>query len=183
MRPEDVIAIDFQGHMVEGTGIPPREWIIHTTIHAARPELAAVIHTHPNYATCLGIAGVPIVPVYQHGAALEREVPVYDDADLITTPEQAQVMLSCLGEARLLELRGHGSVVAGRTMEEAFALAVILEENARKQLQAHLVGQPRRLRQDELDRLLAGTINQRLFESFWRYYRLHRKLGFEFSES
>jgi ribulose-5-phosphate 4-epimerase/fuculose-1-phosphate aldolase len=165
--------------VLEGTGKPPREWSIHTAIHRAHNHLVAVVHTHPTFATSLGIGGVPLVPVYQHGAALRGQVPAYDDADLITTPRQAQTMLDSLGGSQLLELRGHGSVVCGRSMEEAFALSVILEENARKQLYAGLAGTVKPLRADEVDRLLAGTINQHLFESFWRYYRLHRKLDFD----
>jgi L-fuculose-phosphate aldolase len=178
LRPADIITTDLDGNVVGPRPERPLEWIIHTSFHRARPDALAVIPTHPTFSTSLTIAGQPIRPVYMHGAILGPEaVPVYDDPCVVTTPEQAQRLVQVLGStARAVELRGHGSVVLGATMEEAFATAIFLEDNSRKQLYATLAGGPRYMTPDEIERT-APNVSQRTLEGLWDYYVDQLKLG------
>ncbi len=176
MTPADVVAITLDGEVMAGACRPPIEWIIHTAIHRARPDALSVIHTHPVYSTSLTIAGQPLRPVYQHGAILgEQPVPVYDDPCIITTAEAAAALVAALAAAPVVELRGHGTVTVGRSVEQAWATAVFLEDNSRKQLYATLAGSPRFMTSDEIRR--AGTsVSERSLQGLWEYYR-HRGEG------
>src|SRR5436853_6134726 len=46
VAPEDMMVIDLDGNVVEGSAGPPAERFIHTCIYRARPEVQSVIHTH-----------------------------------------------------------------------------------------------------------------------------------------
>jgi ribulose-5-phosphate 4-epimerase/fuculose-1-phosphate aldolase len=176
MTPADIVTLTLDGEQVAGAHDAPIEWIIHTAIHRARPEALSVIHTHPVYSTSLTIAEQPIRAVYQHGAILgEQPVPVYDDPAIITTPEAAATMVAALGDAPVVELRGHGTVTVGQSIEEAWATAVFLEDNSRKQLYATLAGSPRFMTADEIRRASRSVSDQSL-QGLWEYY-CHRHEG------
>src|SRR5689334_25333978 len=44
---DDIVLIDFDGNLVEGDAVPPMEFHIHSEIYRARPDVGAVVHTHP----------------------------------------------------------------------------------------------------------------------------------------
>ena len=72
-----IVAIDLDGRLVEGTAAPPLEFPLHAEIYRARPDVHAVLHTHPKWSTLLTMVGRPFQPVYPQGTLL-GDVPVPD---------------------------------------------------------------------------------------------------------
>lgn len=66
--PEDVVAMTTEGE-VQGDGRPSSEWRIHRDLLAARPEVNAVLHAHPPFATALACLGRPI-PAFHYMVAI-----------------------------------------------------------------------------------------------------------------
>jgi L-fuculose-phosphate aldolase len=62
MQPEDIIEMRFD-HSVVGNGRPSTEWRFHLDIPRARPEVNAIVHTHPIYCTTLAIMERSIPPL------------------------------------------------------------------------------------------------------------------------
>ena len=50
MKPEDIIIVDLDGNIVEGEKKPSIETQMHLRIYRARPEMRAVVHSHPVHA-------------------------------------------------------------------------------------------------------------------------------------
>src|SRR4029077_12620883 len=50
---DDVVAVDLDGTVLEGAGRVPLEYPIHAEISRARPDVEAVLHTHPRWSTFL----------------------------------------------------------------------------------------------------------------------------------
>ena len=48
---EDVVVIDLEGHVVEGTRRPSIEHVMHRSYYKGRTDINAVVHTHSQYAT------------------------------------------------------------------------------------------------------------------------------------
>ena len=67
---DDIVAIDFDGKLVEGSAKPPLEFPIHAEVYRVRPDVNAVFHTHTNWSTFLTMAGVKYQPVYAQGVLL-----------------------------------------------------------------------------------------------------------------
>src|SRR5262245_14572135 len=99
---------------------------------------------HARHATVLGIAGHDIVPVFLHGSFLHGGVPTWDNPRLVVNDEQAADLSRALGDKIAVQMRGHGSVVVGESAEAAFFGCTFLEENACKQLEAEIIGEPSR---------------------------------------
>src|SRR5256885_10226622 len=67
---DDIVTVDLAGNLVDGTARPPLEYHIHSEIYRARPDVNAVMHTHPQWSTFLTMTGVKYQPVYAQGVLL-----------------------------------------------------------------------------------------------------------------
>jgi ribulose-5-phosphate 4-epimerase/fuculose-1-phosphate aldolase len=171
VKPEDVFVFHLNGEILEHPGGEvPLEWRIHTQIHRDRPEIMSVTHLHAQHSTLLGIAGRDIVPVFLHGAFLHTGVPTWDDPRLVVNDTQAAALSAALGNHVAVQQRGHGSVVVGESAEIAFFRSTFLEENARKQVEAEILGGALPLRPEEAADCARGTFNPRLLRLLWDYY-------------
>ena len=57
------------------------ERFIHGEIYRTRPDVNAICHHHAAAIMPFCIAGVRLVPVYQHGAMIGTHVPLWDSRD------------------------------------------------------------------------------------------------------
>lgn len=56
MKPEDMVVVDLEGHIVEGDLRPSSDTPTHLELYRAFPELGGVAHTHSTYATAFAQA-------------------------------------------------------------------------------------------------------------------------------
>jgi L-ribulose-5-phosphate 4-epimerase len=136
IRPEDLLLIDIDGKVLRGRLPRHSEVFIHSEILRARPEVGAVVHTHPVPATVFSSLGVPLRPITHEGTNfVPPDVPRFDEtSDLIVTPELGRAVARTIGDRPGLFLVSHGIVTAGATIEEATISAILLDKAARVQL-------------------------------------------------
>ncbi len=60
MKPEDMVVVDLEGKIVEGTLNPSSDTPTHLALYRAWPEIGGVVHTHSTYATAWAQAGMDI---------------------------------------------------------------------------------------------------------------------------
>lgn len=139
---DQIFVFDLRGellHHPRGFNIPI-EYPIHTRIHRDKPAAACVAHLHSYNSTLLGIVNRPIVPVINQAFYLCDGVPTWDDPSLVVRDEQAGELSQALGDKLACQMRGHGSVVVGETVELAMMNCYTVEENARLQVAAEAFG-------------------------------------------
>lgn len=166
---EDIVTIDRNGRQLEGQDGPPMEMHIHTEIYKRRPDVQAVIHAHPRWSTYFSMTGVPIKPVFPQ-AALLGVIPIFDRIDSVNTPELGSSLAQVLGDSCVAVLKSHGSVIAGSTIEETFALCIYLEENAKRQYMAQALGTPYVLNAQEIEACARNLGKPNLYRKVWNYY-------------
>lgn len=168
LTPEDISTIDGKGETVDGA-TAPIERHIHTGIYKARRDVGAVIHGHPKWSTVLTSAGIPLRPVLAQGC-LVADAPLLDDPLSINTPARGEMLANALGSRRAALMRAHGVVVVGADMIEAFALAVYLELNAERQVEAAKIGTPYVFSEIEAAASESGLFKRGLLRKCWDYY-------------
>jgi len=177
LGPELVTESDLQrftltGEQVGGhSGIAYSERAIHGAIYEARPEVMAVCHNHAPSTIPFGVTGVPLRPIYHMAVLLGTEVPVWDIADdfgptdmLVRTMEQGRSLARTLGPRRVALMRGHGSVIAGRTLPEVVIASVYMEQNARLLIQALSLGNVTYLSDEEIERYSVSALSPGILE-------------------
>src|SRR3954453_18836235 len=171
VRPEQIFTYNIDGTIIHPPGgLVPIEWRIHTQIHRDRPDAMCVCHLHAPHARAVAIAGKPLKPVFLHGSFLCTGVPTWNNPRLVVNDAQASDLSKTLGGHLVAQMRGHGTVVAGTSAEEAFFACTFLEENAQIMLQADVAGGAIPLNDDEARDCAAGTFNPRLFDLLWKFY-------------
>lgn len=170
LRAEHMVPMDLDGKPLEGTERPPLEWPIHTALHAARADALAVAHLHTAYATLFTIARREFQPVTLQGAIFSDGVPLYREAQLITTPERGSGLLKVIGDKRAALLRAHGIVVAGRNLQEVLFASLVLEDDAKKTMQAAALGEIGTVSPEECHAFGAEIALERRAQRAWDYF-------------
>jgi L-ribulose-5-phosphate 4-epimerase len=130
--------VDRDGEVVEGEGRRHLEYPIHTEIHAARPDVGAVVHTHAPNAVAFAATGLPLRPI-SHDACLfvPPDLPRFTETgDLIVTRELGARVVACLGAANAVLLVHHGLVAVGADLAQAVVHGVLLDRACATQLLA-----------------------------------------------
>jgi L-fuculose-phosphate aldolase len=170
LRPQDMVPTDLDGKPLEGKEGPPVEWPIHTALHGARADALAVAHLHTPYATLFTIAKRKFQPVTLQGAIFSDGVPLYPEAQLITTPARGNGLLEVIGDKRAVLLRGHGIVVVGQNLQEVLYTALVLEDDAKKSMQAATLGEIGTISTEECRAFGAEIALERRAQRAWNYF-------------
>jgi ribulose-5-phosphate 4-epimerase/fuculose-1-phosphate aldolase len=93
-------------------GAPTEAWA-HLALYRARPDAAAIARAQPPAAFAAAAAVSVMVPLHGQAAWLGESVPVYDDAALLRSAEQAERAARCLPDGEALLLRGNGGLTLG----------------------------------------------------------------------
>ena len=103
-------------------GINKAGYVIHSAIHAARPEVACVIHTHSWASMAVSSLRVRPAAADADGDALpEDRLPRLPGRGARRTPSRPRCCAD-LGEREALILRNHGALVVGRTRRRGVQL-------------------------------------------------------------
>jgi ribulose-5-phosphate 4-epimerase/fuculose-1-phosphate aldolase len=122
-------------------GINRAGYVIHSAIHAARPELACVIHTHSFASMAVGALQCGLLPITQTAMRFLK-IGYHDYQGVVLDEAEQASLVADLGDAEALILRNHGALVVGRTVGEAFNWAHRLELACRTQLAAMACNSP-----------------------------------------
>jgi len=166
----DIVTVDLDGNLVEGSARPPLEFHIHSEVYRARPDVNAVMHTHPQWSTFLTMAGVKFKPVYAQGVLL-GDIPLMDSPLSVNTKPMGEKLAATLGRGPAALLKAHGVVVVGADIVECFALAAYVEENAYRQYMTMQIGDPYVFSEAEQQACREKLWSPSLFKKTWDHYR------------
>ena len=155
LAPAALVFVRLADGQCTGTLAPSSEWRFHRDILHARPEFNAIVHTHSQAATALAChrLGLPAFH-YMVAAAGGRDIRCAPYATY-GTQQLSDHALAALEGRRGCLLAHHGVVACGESLARALTLATEIEHLARVYLQARTLGEPPRLSDAEMDRVLA----------------------------
>jgi L-fuculose-phosphate aldolase len=151
---EDVIMVDEAGKKVSGKGNPFSEMGLHLAAYLSRPEVMAVVHAHPPFATAFGVSGEALSPVFLPEAvvSLGLEVPL---VPLAQPGEKAvSALKSVIHRADAFLLSGNGVIAVGVDLEQAYLRLELVEHLCRIASYAKPLGGPKALPQEMITSLL-----------------------------
>jgi L-ribulose-5-phosphate 4-epimerase len=158
LSPENMIVVDLQGKVVEGSLKASSDTASHCYVYRHKPEVNGVVHTHSRYATAFAALGKPI-PCFLTGMADEfgGEIPCGGFA-LIGGEEIGEKIVAALegSHSPAVILQNHGVLTIGKTAEGAVKAAVMAEDAAATSwvaLQLGQLGAPIPISQSDLDKL------------------------------
>ena len=154
LQPRDLVELDLEGDAYPGQGRPSSEWRMHRDVYVARPEVGAVVHTHPTYATTIACLRKDLPAVhYMIAVAGGDTVRCADYATFGTAELSANALRAMEGRTACL-LANHGILTVGSDLAVALRIAEEIEKVAEIYWRALTAGTPVILDQEEMARVL-----------------------------
>jgi L-ribulose-5-phosphate 4-epimerase len=153
LRPEQMVVLDLDGKVVEGSLKPSSDAASHLYIYQHRPDVCGVVHTHSPYATAFAANGRAI-PVVLTAIADEFGGPIpCGGFSLIGDESIGKIVVETIGKSPAVLLKNHGVFTVGKNVEAAVKAAIMTEEVARSVWLALQIGTPEEIPPEEVAKL------------------------------
>ena len=145
MRVTDMVVLNLQGEIVDGTLRPSSDTPTHLVLYRECPSIGGIVHTHSTHATAWAQAGRPI-PAFgtTHADYFYGEIPcsrplTKAEIDEAYEANTGKVIVDTLAGRNPLQVPGmlvceHAPFAWGKSPDDAVHNAVVLEEVARMAL-------------------------------------------------
>ena len=142
MKPSDMVVVDLDGKVVEGTLRPSSDTPTHVVLYRAFPEIGGVVHTHSTYATAWAQAGLDIPNIgTTHADYFHHDIPCTADMTEAEVKgnyewETGNVIVKRFegmnpNDTPGVLVKNHGPFTWGKDAAEAVHNAVVLEQVAK----------------------------------------------------
>ena len=167
---DDILEFDLDSNPVDLRGLRPyAERFIHGCLFRARPDVMAVCHNHAHELLPMAITKTVMRPALHSASVIGHEVPIWDIREhfgdtnmLVTSNEMGNSLASSVGKGKAALMRGHGSVIAAKSLQDAVFTTFYLRLNAEVLIKAmSMGGQITYLSRGETD--LSGELHSQPF--------------------
>jgi len=157
LEPSDIVQCNADGTPAPRQRTPSSEWRIHRDIYAARPEVGAVVHAHPRFATTIACLRKDLPAVHYMIAVAGG--PTVRCAEYATygTEELSRNTLAALDGRTACLLANHGLVAVGEDLRKAMRLAEEIEHVAELYWRALAVGEAVILDNEEIQAVIKSV--------------------------
>jgi ribulose-5-phosphate 4-epimerase/fuculose-1-phosphate aldolase len=124
-----LVRIDSDGKVVspEGAHVNEAGFTVHSAIHAARPDVNCVIHTHTRAGMALSAMKQGLLPLCQKSMLFQNRLAYHDFEGIAFNLGERERLAADLGQHKAMVLRNHGLVTCGIDCAEAFSLMYQLD--------------------------------------------------------
>jgi len=133
----NLVKIDLAGNVLDGSGseINRAGYVIHSAIHGARHDVAAVMHTHTEPGMAVSALEDGLLYVNQDSIMFYGNTGYHPFEGIADDMAECERLVADLGGNFALILQNHGLLTVGRTVGETFVLMFFLEKVCKAQLQ------------------------------------------------
>ena len=142
MKPSDMVVVDLDGNVVEGSLRPSSDTPTHVVLYKAFPEIGGVVHTHSTFATAWAQAGRDIPNIgTTHADYFHEDIPCTRDMKKAEVfgeyeKETGKVIVERFKGMAPMDtpavlVKNHGPFAWGTDADNAVHNAVVLEEVAK----------------------------------------------------
>lgn len=150
-----IITLDNNGKQIAGAGKPFSEIKIHVLAYSARPEIGAVIHAHPPFATARGLVNLPLQPTIPEAViSIGNIVPVVEFS-MPGDKKTDNIVTAALAAVDVFMMPGNGVFAVGSCVEQAYLRLELVEHLAKIDYYATHMGVPLLLTTEEIAQLMA----------------------------
>lgn len=131
LQPDQVVVVEMNGRNLTPNLKPTIEVDLHTALFRRRPEVGAVVHAHPIFATAFACMDLEIMANLTNETYLVLGEIAQAPFAAPGTKELAELVAETLGKANVGLMKNHGAITVGRTMLKAFDLMEVTEAAAK----------------------------------------------------
>jgi L-fuculose-phosphate aldolase len=153
LTPEMIVKVNARGEVISGDWKPSSEVKVHLRVYAERPDVGAVVHAHPPYATTFAVAHIPLDKYILPEAIIGLgAVPLVPYAKPSST-DLADGLIPYLKKYNAFLLENHGTVTLGPDLTTAYFKTETIECYARILYLSMTLGKTNELPRKDIDDL------------------------------
>lgn len=153
MEPEDVVVMNLQQKVVDGTRKPSSEHRLHGIFYEKRKDVGAVVHTHSPFATTIACLNRDLPAVHYTIAYAGSKVACAPYATF-GTDQLAENAYLAMENRNATLLANHGLVAVGADITAAFNTALEIEYVAELYYRASSIGEPVIVNDSEMNNVI-----------------------------
>ena len=119
-----LIKVDLKGNIIANQNpeytVNLPGFVIHSAIHAARHDVACVLHTHTNAGMAVSVLKCGLLPLTQTAMRWSR-VAYHDFEGVVVDLDEQKRLTDNLGDSEVMILRNHGLLAVGPSIPLAFS--------------------------------------------------------------
>lgn len=143
VKASQLVQVDHDGQVLQGDGaVNPVGLLLHTALHRARPDVAAVCHAHAPAASTWAALERLLEPITQDAAVFFGQQALIREPRLVRDAAAAQRFAQGFGGSRVAIHAGHGIFTTGASVDEAAWWFVLMNRCCDDQLRALAAGTP-----------------------------------------
>jgi ribulose-5-phosphate 4-epimerase/fuculose-1-phosphate aldolase len=163
-----LVKIDLDGNILDTDseyGINYAGFVIHSAIHAARPDALFIAHFHSADGMAVSAHAEGLLPINQRALAVIPSLAYHDYEGIAFNLDERERLVADLGDANFLLLRNHGTLALGDTIGAAFGRIYQLESACTTQVRTLSIGREHVLiapdaAQDEVRRQVSNRVRR-----------------------
>lgn len=148
-----LVVVDNEGKVIEGTHKCSSEIKLHLKIYNERPDVTAVIHTHPPYSTAFALAHEPIREDYLVETLVILKNISSAPYGTPSTDEVPESIGEVIKNSDAILMDNHGVVTCGKDLFDAFNKMEALENVAKTIIFSKLLGGPKSIPEERVEYL------------------------------
>lgn len=151
IKQSDLLLLDHSGNVVYGDRHVNRAaFVLHSAIHAARPDVVAAAHSHSPFGKSFSSLGIPLAPITQDACAFYGDHTVISEQGgaVVFEIEAGQEFAARFPSGKAAIHQNHGLFTVGQTVDEACFWFVSMERSCQAQLMAMAAGDPIEIRHE-----------------------------------
>jgi len=143
IQPSDLLLVNHQGEILEESGqkdgpfriLNTAAFMIHSAIHAARPDVMCATHSHSMYGKAFSALGRTLDPINQDVCAFYNDHVLYKQYNgIVLDAVEGKAITEALGSKKAAILQNHGLLVATSSIEATVHFYITLERSCEVQL-------------------------------------------------
>ena len=122
MNASSMIKIDIDGNVLFNAtdyGVNQAGYVIHSAVHAARPDVDCIIHTHTLAGMAVSAMKCGILPIAQTSMRFS-EIAYHDYEGVALRLDERERLVQSLGDREAMVLRNHGLLTVAESIPECF---------------------------------------------------------------
>ena len=137
-----LVKVDIHGNVIGTASHPvnPAGFVIHSAVHAARPDVRCVLHTHTANGVAVSAQKDGVLAVSQQSIFVLASLGYHDYEGVALRDDEKPRLVADLGEKTFLMLRNHGLLTVGASIPDAFLSMYVFESACAIQLRAQAGG-------------------------------------------
>ena len=137
-----LVKVDLDGNLIGHSdyGINQAGYVIHSAIHAARPDAQFVAHFHSPDGMAVSSQVEGLLPLNQRALGVIPQLSYHDYEGIALNLDERERLVKDLGDKKLMLLRNHGTLALGALPGEAWSGIYQLELACTAQIRTLTIG-------------------------------------------